>query len=61
MTGVRGTDQLFMYLVLDRPRANLALARHQLRRIEADLAVLPGDIWPGIGREHEAPPARGSV
>ncbi|MFJ4675043.1 MULTISPECIES: hypothetical protein [unclassified Kitasatospora] len=30
---------LFLYLALDRNRANLAMARHQLKRIEADLEV----------------------
>jgi hypothetical protein len=30
---------LFLYLVLDSGRANLAMARHQLRRIEAELEV----------------------
>ncbi|VVJ18086.1 Uncharacterised protein [Amycolatopsis camponoti] len=32
-------NSLFLYLVLDRERANLALARHYLKRIEADLQV----------------------
>ncbi|GAB3150877.1 hypothetical protein GCM10027258_49610 [Amycolatopsis stemonae] len=32
-------NSLFLYLVLNRERANLALARHELRRIEADLQV----------------------
>jgi hypothetical protein len=31
--------KLFLYLVLDRNKANLALARHHLKRIEADLAI----------------------
>lgn len=30
---------LFLYLALDRARANLALARHDLRRIEKELTV----------------------
>ncbi|MFD5285313.1 roadblock/LC7 domain-containing protein [Streptomyces rubrogriseus] len=35
----RGGNGLFLYLVLDASRANLAMARHQLRRIEAELEV----------------------
>ena len=35
----RNGQGLFLYLVLDRERANLALARHALRRIEAEISL----------------------
>ncbi|MFD6180482.1 hypothetical protein [Streptomyces goshikiensis] len=35
----RGSDGFFLYLALDRGRANLAMARHQLKKIESDLEV----------------------
>jgi hypothetical protein len=35
----RSEQGLFLYLVLDRTRANLALARHSLKRIEADITL----------------------
>jgi hypothetical protein len=34
-----GVQGLFLYLVLDRAKANLALARHHLRRIESELSI----------------------
>jgi hypothetical protein len=38
ITGRAGKG-LFLYIALQKTRANLAMARHQLRRIEADLEV----------------------
>lgn len=35
----RGGKGLFLYLVLDRAKSNLALARHHLKRIESELNV----------------------
>jgi hypothetical protein len=37
LTSSKGS--LFLYLALDRSRSNLALARHNLKRIEAGLEV----------------------
>ena len=39
LRNMEGTHNLFLYLVLDRGKANLALARHHLKRIEGELAV----------------------
>ena len=38
LTGRAGKG-LFLYIALTKSRANLAMARHQLRRIEAELEV----------------------
>ena len=35
----RNNNGLFLYVALDKSRANLAMARHQLKRIEANLDV----------------------
>lgn len=35
----RDSNGLFLYLALDKDRANLAMARHQLRRIENSLEI----------------------
>jgi hypothetical protein len=39
LSNTDGSHNLFLYLVLDRTRANLALARHHLKRIESDLEI----------------------
>jgi len=38
VTGRNGNG-LFLYLVLDRDHANLAMARHQLKRVEGQLEI----------------------
>ena len=35
----RSEQGLFLYLVLDRQKANLALARHNLKRIEGEISL----------------------
>ena len=35
----RGNNGLFIYLALDKGRSNLAMARHQLSKIESELEV----------------------
>src|ERR1700690_2851070 len=35
----RNEQGLFLYLVLDRSKSNLALARHNLKRIESELTM----------------------
>jgi hypothetical protein len=34
-----GAQSLFLYLALDRSKANLALARHHLKRIETEISI----------------------
>ena len=35
----RSEQGLFLYLVLDRSKANLAFARHSLKRLEGDISI----------------------
>ena len=37
--GSKNEQGLFLYLVLDRQKANLALARHNLKRIEGEITL----------------------
>ena len=39
LKSARNAQGLFLYLVLDRSRANLALARHSLKRIESEISI----------------------
>ncbi|HEX4830503.1 MAG TPA: hypothetical protein VH478_05360 [Trebonia sp.] len=39
LKGGTSNGGLFLYLVLDRSKANLALARHHLKRIENELTI----------------------
>jgi hypothetical protein len=39
LRSAKNAQGLFLYLVLDRSRANLALARHSLKRIESEISV----------------------
>lgn len=39
LKGAGNGPGLFLYLVLDRSKANLALARHSLKRIESDISI----------------------
>ena len=48
---------LFFYLALDKSQANLAMARRQLTRIEAELEVLTRTARPGRGLTRVAGPA----
>ncbi|MFJ6739652.1 hypothetical protein ACIQOU_12205 [Streptomyces sp. NPDC091279] len=35
----QGGNGLFLYLVVDKSRSNLAMARHKLRRVESELEI----------------------
>ncbi|MFI6658885.1 hypothetical protein ACIBL8_25510 [Streptomyces sp. NPDC050523] len=39
LIAARSGNGLFLYLVLDKQRANLAMARHQLKRVEEQLEI----------------------
>jgi hypothetical protein len=39
LKGSGGAKSLFLYMALDRSKANLALARHHLKRIEGEIVI----------------------
>jgi len=39
LKNANGAQALFLYLALDRSKANLALARHHLKRIESEIVI----------------------